>query len=360
MISQTTITSVFSAADIIEIIGSQVKLKKVGANYSGLCPFHDEKSPSFTVSPAKSIYKCFGCGKAGNAISFVMETEKKTYPEAIVYLAEKYNIPVEEDKTAASIPQETKDKKQQMQALLQWAARKYEEALYQPEGQEALQYLYARGYTDEKIKMWSLGFAPYNTKFLTSDIISKGQHSIAVELGLINTTEGVSRDFLIKRITVPIQNQNGILIGFAGRIYTEADKKYPKWINPKNSLLYNKSQTWYGLSTAKPSLTKEKMLYIVEGYPDVHTMQDNDITNTVAPCGKEIAPEQILFLKKYTDHVCFIPNIDENESGQKAVIKHIDSFIAAGFKTSVIHLPECNDADEYIRNLSQITVSAHD
>lgn len=353
MISQSTIDAVFSTADIVDIIGTHVKLKRAGANHTGCCPFHDEKTPSFSVSPSKQIFKCFGCGEGGNVVDFIIKHEKKTFPEAITWLADRYNIAVEEDQQSQQTPQETKDKKQEMKTLLNWASGCYEKAFHLlPEEAPAKQYLYGRGYTEERIRQWGIGFAPADFKFLSSQVINAGKHSIALELGLIKTREGISNDFYYNRIIVPIHDHNGQITGFAARQIptgTDEDKKWPKWINPPNSLIYNKSKTWYGLNTARAAITKQKMAYLVEGYPDVHAMQDAGIENTIAPCGKEIADDQILFLKRYTSHICFIPNIDDNGSGQNAVLKHIDRFLAFDFKVSVVELPECNDADEYIR-----------
>lgn len=353
MISQTTIDSVFSASDIVDVIGRTVKLKRQGANHTGCCPFHDEKTPSFSVSPSKQIYKCFGCGKGGNVVDFVMASEKKNFPEAINYLAELYNIPVEEDQPSQQVPQETKDKKAEMQKMLVWVGQQYEKALNDlPESSQVKQYLYGRGYTDERIRQWGLGYAPADFKFLTTPLINYGKHALATELGIIKTREGQSHDFYHNRIIVPIHDHNGMITGFAARQVptgTAEDKKWPKWMNPANSIIYQKAKTWYGLNTARAAISKAKMAYLVEGYPDVHSMQDYGIENTIAPCGKEIADEQIMFLKRYTNHVCFIPNIDENGSGQNAVLKHIDRFVAFDFKVSVVELPECNDADEYIR-----------
>lgn len=351
MIAQSTITEVAAAADILEVVGATVKLKRSGANHTGLCPFHNEKSPSFSVSPSKGIYKCFGCGESGGAIQFVMKSERKTFPEAIEYLADRYNIAIEYDSTNEP-SQEAKDKRQEMQGLLRWCAERYENALYTPEGAPALDYLHGRGFTEERIRMWGIGLAPLqDMKYLTSSIINMGKLGIAQELGIVKTKEGLSHDFMINRITVPIYDANGLLTGFAGRIYSPADAKYPKWINPSNSLLYNKSQTWYGLHTAKQAIRKMGFAYQVEGYPDVWTMQDHELVNTIAPCGKEVSDEQIKYLKRFTDNICFIPNIDTNGSGQNAVLKHIDRYIAAGFRCSVIELPICNDADEYINHL---------
>lgn len=351
MISPSTIAAVFAAADIVDIIGSAITLKRKGTNHEGLCPFHNEKTPSFMVSPAKGIYKCFGCGAGGNAVNFIINHHKKTYPEAIEYLADRYNIPIEYDKTTTTST-ETKDTKKEMHALLKWCATKYEAALYTAEAAPALQYLHSRGYTNDRIKMWGIGFAPLQDfKYITTPIINMGKHTIAEQLGIIKTTNGTSRDFLINRITIPIHDAQGTLTGFAGRIYTAQDSKWPKWINPPNSLLYQKGQQWYGLHTAQKAIQQQGFAYLVEGYPDTHAMQDNGLTNTIAPCGKEIADEQIKYISRFTKHICFIPNIDANQSGQQAVLKHINRFIAAGIRTSVIHLPQCNDADEYINHL---------
>ncbi len=354
MISPATISAVLSAANIIDVIGAHVQLKRNGANHTGLCPFHNEKSPSFSVSAAKQIYKCFGCGEGGNAIQFLIKHDKLTFPEAIKQLADKYNIAVEED-TQYQLPQETKNKKEEMAHLLQWAAQQYEQLLQSISADHpAKQYLASRGYTPERISEWGMGYAPANFKYLTENIISQNKYTIAAELGLVKSKEGKTYDFYHNRIIVPIHDHNGNLTGFAARQIptgSEEDKKYPKWINPPNSLLYQKNKTWYGLHTAVQTIHREKMAYLVEGYPDVHTMQDNGITNTIAPCGKEITDEQIQMLKRYTQHICFVPNIDDNQSGQNAVLKQIDRFAAAGFKLSLIELPTCNDADEYINHI---------
>lgn len=355
MIKQTTIDAVFQRADIIEVVGAHVKLKRHGANHTGCCPFHDEKTPSFSVSPSKQIFKCFGCGKGGNVITFLMDHERLSFPDAVRKLADKYGIDVEEDQASAQVSQESRDKKKEMHLLVKWAADAYEKNLLsQPESSPVMQYLTARGYGHDRIKYWGIGYAPADFKFLTSSIINMGKHGLAAEIGLIKTKEGTSYDANYDRIIVPIHDQNGFITGLASRIIPGPDAKGAKWMNPPNSLIYNKASMWYGLNTARQAITREKMAYLVEGYPDVHTMQDHGITNTVAPCGKEIADDQIRLLKKYTDHVCFIPNIDDNESGQKAVLKHIDRFVGAGFRVSVVELPTCNDADEYINNILDI------
>lgn len=351
MISPATISAVFAAADIIDIIGSAIQLKRKGANHVGLCPFHEEKTPSFMVSASKGIYKCFGCGANGNAINFIIAYDKKTYPEAIECLADRYNITIEYEKNTQAAA-ETRDTKKEMHSILKYCATQYEAALYGPEGQTALQYLYGRGYTDERIKMWGMGFAPLRDfKYITNPIIDMGKLGTAEEMGIVKTTNGISRDFLINRITIPIHDAQGTLTGFAGRIYRPEDDKYPKWINPPNSLIYQKGQQWYGLHTAQKAIQQQGFAYLVEGYPDTHAMQDNGLTNTIAPCGKEIAEEQIKYIARFTRHVVFIPNIDANQSGQKAVLNHINRFIAAGLRTSVIQLPHSNDADEYINLL---------
>lgn len=350
MITQTTIDEVRHAADIFDVVRETVSLKRSGAGYIGLCPFHDEKTGSFNVSQTRQMYKCFGCGKGGDVFRFVMDTQRKTFYEAIEYLAAKYNITVQLDKAQKEESQEKKDEKLQMLELVSFAQKKYEDLLTSlPDDAPAVQYLAQRGYTREKCKTWSIGVAPDEWKFLTTPIINMGRHTPAVQCGIINTSNGNTYDFLRHRITIPIHDNNGKLLGHAGRIIPGADsEKQSKYLNPKESPIYSKSKIWYGLWQAQRAIKELECAYITEGYMDVQSLHDAGVCNAVASCGTEIHDNQLKLLKRYTEHACIL--YDGDTAGQNKSLKQVDAFLKHGFKVSIITLPEAQDPDEYVRN----------
>lgn len=358
MIATTTIDSVRNRMDVVEVLSQFIKLKQRGANYTGLCPFHNEKSPSFSVSSAKQIYKCFGCGKSGDAITFLREHEKLDYPAAIEWLANHYNITIEHDQHTTPESQETKDLRTKMFECIAIAQTKFEQALHSNSDAAVAvtQYLKDRFISEKKMREWSIGFAPLDFKFLTTTFINTGNYQAALDCGLIVTKEGNTHDFFINRITIPIRDLKGNIVGFGGRIVPsadpDADKKYAKYMNPKESIIYNKSKMLFGLYeaiTAKAfnSIDGETPpVYICEGYFDVISMHESDIHNTVAGCGTAITAEQLKILRRYTSHAVLL--LDSDSAGMKAAEKTIDLLLQQDFKAEIIELVDAKDVDECI------------
>jgi DNA primase len=360
MIKQSSIDNLRTHIVIEDVIGEFVQLKKHGANYSGCCPFHNEKTASFTVSPAKDIYKCFGCGKSGDAFRFIMEHEKKSFPEAIEWLANFYNLSLEYDQQTQQQSQEIKDHHAQMQQVTRWAQEQYAAALRNlPADAEAVQYLQSRGYDTERTEGWSLGYAPDDWKFITTSLINMGKYQPALDCGIIQTKDGRNWDFFRNRIIIPIHDHNGHLVGLAGREVPGSQlttHNSPKYLNPSESLLYNKKKIWYGLWQAQKAMREHGFAYIVEGYFDVHAMHDAGMLNTVAPCGTGIDLQQLQFLKRYCNHLVLAT--DGDAAGQKAMLKTIDLCLQLDLKTQVLALPNAMDPDEYIKFLTHQNIAA--
>lgn len=359
MITQSTIELIRSRADIVEVVGKRIKLKRSGSGHTGSCPFHDEKTGSFHVSPSKAMYKCFGCGKGGDAVSFVMEFDKLPFNEAMERLASELNIAIEYDKPGKEEAPEKKERKAEMAAVLRFANEKYMATLSAaPNDSAPLQYLSGRGISLQVAQHWDLGWAPMDFKFLTSSLINMGRHAPAVDCGIITSKEGKSYDFLINRITIPIRDHNGNIITIAGRALPEvakdgaANTDMAKYLNGRESELYQKSKIWYGLYEANRARAIKDMgyAYIVEGYFDVISMHEGGLQNTIAACGTAITEEHIAFLKRYTNHVVIMQ--DGDAAGVKSMLKAIDLFLAAGFKVEVVELPAKTDPDEFIRSFA--------
>lgn len=365
MIKATTIQAVKDRMDIIDITSQFLKLKKRGANSIACCPFHAEKTESFTVSPAKQIYKCFGCGKSGDAITFIIEHEKKTYPEAIEWLASHYHIAVEiEEETPEKkeAREKAKDQKALYQSIIQFAADKYHNNLLSAKSEQlkASSYLTDRGITEETIQFWGIGHAPEQWQYISSDIISRGWYEHAKQLGLIKTHDGKTFDFYRNRITIPLHDHNGNIIGIAGRLLPvaqqDAQSVQPKYINPAESILYNKSKILFGLDKAitakafqKPCVQNgEIFAYLVEGYFDVISLHEKGFPNTVATCGTALTEDHIKLLKRYVNHIVLLRDTDP--AGITAASKDIDHLLKADFRVSTIQLPTAKDIDEYARN----------
>jgi DNA primase len=352
MITQQTIDAVRNTANLYDHVAMHTAIKRDMA----CCPFHNEKSPSFKIYQRTNSYKCFGCGKSGDVFTFIMEMEKKSFYEAIESLAKTYNIPVEYDKEYQQQTQQQKDLKTEALASAKWAAGRYQKALQDlPNDAPAIQYLENRGYNKERREKWDIGFAPTNNKFLTTPLINSGKHGPSVEIGLINVKEGVTKDFFYNRITIPIHDHNGIVVGLAGRQVPtdnpEMDKKYPKYLNPKESIIYSKSKIWYGLWQAQKAIKDMGYVYITEGYMDVQAMHDWGVENSIASCGTEIDINQAKFLKRYTNNVvlCY----DGDDAGIKKAMKQIDMFLKLDFKVEFVELPNKQDPDEFIRTFSK-------
>lgn len=345
MIKQNSIEEIKAKADLTDMVNRYTTVKRDSA----CCPFHDEKTPSFHIYKAKQTYKCFGCGKSGDVFSLIQEKENKTFYEAAEFLAQIYNITLEQDQQSQQETQESKDQKTEQLSVVKFANDKYQDTLAKlPDDSDAIKYLQSRGYDRERMKSWDMGFAPDDWKFLTTPLINTGKFQPAIDCGVLYSKEGKNWDFYRNRITMPIHDANGIIVGLAGRTIGN-DKTQAKYFNPKDSLIYNKKKVFYGLWQAAKAIREEGFVYLVEGYLDVHAMQDNGLLNTVAACGTEVDESQIKLLKRYAEHVIIL--FDGDDAGTKKSLKLIDLFLKHNFKVNIISLPDGMDPDEYISQL---------
>lgn len=351
MISDKTIQQVLEAANIVEVVGDYVPLKRKGQGFEACCPFHKENTPSFHVSASRGIYKCFGCGKGGDAVHFIIEHERKSFPEAVELLAAKYNIAFDVERGLSK-----EDYAKQLSAaqeramILAYAEEHYHKSLLAlPDEATAWQKLFERGYSRADAIAWRIGYAADNSKNITDTLINKGWYNTAISIGIIKTNKGVSYDFLRNRITLPIRNHKGELCGFSGR--NIGDDTYAKYVNPPESEVYDKASTLFGLYESKGAIKQYGYAYLVEGNFDVITMHLAGADNTVAPCGTALTIEQVKLLRKHTHHVVIIG--DGDAAGQKAMMKQIDLFLAADMRTEVVELPAGEDPDTFVRHLKQ-------
>lgn len=356
-LTDQTIASVKARIDITEVIGHFIEVKK----HTACCPFHNEKTESFHIHQAKNIFKCFGCGKGGDAIAFVMEYEKKNYVESIEWLASFYNVPVEYDNSYDPVKeQEAKDALDELKAVVKFAYNKYQAQIKREPA--AINYLTERGINREKIAEWGLGFAPDDFRFITPALVNTGKLTAAVQAGISVTKDGKNYDFYRNRIIIPIHDKNGELVGLAGRLLPPNPLKGEmhsspsgaggaKYFNPVESLLYQKQSIWFGLYqaiTAK-AFKENDFVYIVEGYFDVIAMHEAGCFNCVAACGTEMSDGQIKMLMRYAKHMVLL--LDGDEPGQKKAMKHVDNLLRLGCKVEVVELPNGQDPAEYIAYL---------
>lgn len=350
MISQQTIQEIQSRIDIYDIVGSFVKLKKRGTNFIGNCPFHNEKTPSFTVSPSKEIYKCFGCGKSGNAIGFVMEHEKYSYVEALRWLAIRYNIDIVETETSPEYKeqQQTADS---LHILNQFAAKYFSAQLLESEeGQNnALSYLKERGFNDNTIEKFQIGYCLNQRDAFTREAL-KNQYSeeILKKSGLTIERDGQLYDNYRGRIIFPIQNQSGKIIGFGARVIGNSDRG-PKYINTPENELYIKSRILYGSFFARHPIDKFDECYLVEGYTDVTAMHQAGIENVVASGGTSLTIDQLRLIKKYTNNLTII--YDGDAAGVKAALRGLDLAIEEGLNVQMVLIPDKEDPDSYVKKV---------
>ena len=348
MISQQTIQQILSRIDILEIIGEFVKLKKRGTNYLGLCPFHNEKSPSFTVSPSKEIYKCFGCGRSGNTISFLMEHEKYSYVEALRWVAAKYNITVEE----TEVSPEVKLQNQVADSLLiinAFAQSFFTKVLFETDhGRNVgLAYLKERGFTDEVIKKFQLGFSPEERDAFSKEALRKQYNrDYLVRSGLVALRNDELVDNYRGRITFPIHNNQGKVIGFGARIIRSNDKA-PKYINTPENELYNKSKLLYGTYFARHAIDKGDECLLVEGYTDVISLHQAGIENVVASGGTSLTQDQLRLIKKFTNHLTII--YDGDAAGIKAALRGLEMALEESMDVKMVLIPDKDDPDSFVR-----------
>ena len=350
MISPQTIESIKNRIDIIEIVGGFVKLKKRGTNYLGLCPFHNEKSPSFTVSPAKEIYKCFGCGRTGNAISFLMEHEKYSYVEAMKWLAAKYNVQIEE--TAVSPEMQIQNQTaESLHILNAFAQQFYSDQLFNSvEGQDiGHSYLKHRKFGDDVIKKFQIGYAPDNRKaFVTVASRQQFNPELLVKSGLVLDRNNELADNYRGRIIFPVHNQTGKIIGFGARIIKSNDKS-PKYINTPENEVYIKSKILYGTYFARQAIDKNNECLLVEGYTDVVSLHQAGIENVVASGGTSLTQEQIRLIKKYTTNLTII--YDGDAAGVKAALRGLDMAVEEGLNVKLVLIPDKEDPDSYVNKV---------
>ena len=350
MISQETIQQIQSRIDILDIVGTFVKLKKRGANYLGNCPFHNEKTPSFTVSPTKEIYKCFGCGKSGNSISFLMEHEKYSYVEALRWLANKYNIEIEERETSPEFKalQLTSDS---LFIINNFAKEFFINALLKgEEGNDiALSYLKERGFREDIIQKFELGYNP-SAKDEFSKAAIDGQYSkdLLLKSGLVVNREDKLSDNYRGRIIFPIHNQSGKILGFGARVIKTNDKS-PKYINTPENEIYIKSKILYGAYFARTAIDKANECLLVEGYTDVVSLHQAGIENVVASGGTSLTPDQLKLIKKYTNNLTII--YDGDGAGVKAALRGLDLALEEGLDVKLVLIPDKEDPDSYVNKI---------
>ncbi|HEV7330054.1 MAG TPA: DNA primase [Flavisolibacter sp.] len=350
MITQNTIQQILSRLDIIEVVGSFVKLKKRGANYLGNCPFHNERTPSFTVSPSKEIFKCFGCGKSGNTVSFLMEHEKLSYAEALRWLAARYNVEVEETETSPEQKQ-LQQTAESLHIINAFAQSFYATQLLETvEGNtNGLSYLQERGFAKEVITKFGLGYAPDRRDAFTSEAIMKQYNrELLQRTGLVVERNGQLQDNYRDRIIFPIHNNSGKVIGFGARLIKKNDKA-PKYINTPENELYVKSKILYGTYFARQAIDKKDECFLVEGYTDVISLHQAGIENVVASGGTSLTRDQLRLIKKFTSNLTII--YDGDAAGVKAALRGLDMALEESLNVKLVLIPDGEDPDSYVRKV---------
>lgn len=351
MITQESISQVIDSSVVEEVVGDYVSLKRRGVNLLGLCPFHDEKTPSFTVSPAKGIYKCFGCGKAGNSVSFLMDHEQLTFVDAIKHLGRKFNIEVVETENTAA-EKEIIDHRENLQIVLNYASSYYHEKLLTSEKGKAigLSYFKNRGINNESIEKWQLGYSADAWRNFADSAINAGYNdAYLAEVGLIKKNDKDEWfDIFRDRIMFPIHNAQGKVVAFAGRIL-QKEAKAAKYLNSPETDFYKKSYILYGLHLAKKAIRKEDKCYLTEGYLDVISLYQNGIENVVAASGTSFTEGQAKLIKRFTDNVTVL--FDGDTAGVKAAFRSIDMLLGYGFNVRVVPMPDGEDPDSLCQSL---------
>ncbi len=350
MIPQETIQQILSRIDIIDVVGGFVKLKKRGANYLGLCPFHNEKTPSFTVSPSKEIYKCFGCGKSGNTISFVMEHEKYSYVDALKWLGQKYGVEIQE----TFLNDEQRQQYQTADSLYiinQFARDFFQQQLFETEeGQQiGLSYFEERGFTEAIIRKFELGFSPESWDSFTKAAIAKQYNpELLQKAGLSIFRNEKWLDNYRGRVIFPVHNHSGKVLGFGARILKSSDRA-PKYINTPENEIYIKSKILYGSYFARQAIDKADECLLVEGYTDVLSLHQAGIENVVASGGTSLTTDQLRLVKKYTKNLTII--YDGDAAGVKAALRGLDMALEEGLNVKLVLIPDKEDPDSYVRKV---------
>ncbi len=348
MISKATIDTVFETARVEEVIGDFVQLKRAGSNFKGLSPFSDERSPSFMVSPVKQIWKDFSSGKGGNSVAFLMEHEHFTYPEAIRYLAKKYNIEIEETIQTDEEKANT-DVRESMYLVSEFAKNYFHDTLLNSEEGKAIGFSYfkERGFTNDTIKKFALGYSPEAWDAFTKEALGKGYKLEFLEsTGLTIPRDDRPFDRFKGRVMFPIQSMSGRILGFGGRILTN-DKKAAKYLNSPESDIYHKSKVLYGIFQAKQAIAKQNNCFLVEGYTDVIQFNQSGIENVVSSSGTALTPDQIRLINRLTKNITVL--FDGDAAGLRASIRGIDLILEEGMNVRVCTFPDGEDPDSFAR-----------
>ncbi len=351
MIDHHTVERILDSADITEVVQEFVTLRKRGVNYLGLCPFHNEKTPSFTVSPSKGIFKCFGCGKGGNAVNFIMEHEHLSYPEALRFLARKYNIEVAERKLSEE-EKERKSDRESMLVVTSWAARKFGHYLFDTDEGRAvgLSYFTERGFRRDILEKFDIGYSPERSDTLTADAAKEGYNiDYLVKTGLTIERDSRKFDRFYGRVIFPIHSLSGQVLGFGGRILS-ADAKAAKYLNSPESEIYHKGKILYGIYQARRAIIKEDKCFLVEGYTDVLSVHESGTENVVASSGTALTPEQARLVKRFTPNITIL--FDGDEAGLKAALRGIDIVLEEGMNVRIVVLPPGEDPDSLAKKSS--------
>ncbi len=351
MIDRATIERILDAAQIVDVVQEFVPLKKRGVNYLGFCPFHNEKTPSFTVSPSKEIFKCFGCGKVGNSVNFVMEHEHLTYPEALKYLAKKYHIEVVEKE----LTQEELEKQNERESLLvvsSYASRQFSENLFHSdEGISiGLTYFKESGFRQDTLKKFEVGYSYEKRDAFSKKALEDGhKQDFLVKTGLSIQHEDRIFDRFAGRVMFPIHSLSGQVLGFGGRVL-KTDAKTAKYLNSPESEIYHKSKILYGIYQARKTITQEDRCYLVEGYTDVMSLHEANVENVVASSGTSLTQEQVRLIKRFTQNITIL--YDGDAAGIKASIRGIDLVLEEGMNVKIVLIPDNEDPDSYSKKLS--------
>jgi DNA primase len=358
MISQETIQKILDTVQIEEVIGDFVTLKKAGSNFKGLSPFSNEKSPSFMVSPAKQIFKDFSSGKGGSAVTFLMEHEQYTYPEALRFLATKYNIEIEETAQTAEVIAD-REERESLFLVNDFANNYFQNQLWEdPKGRSiALSYFQERGFSDETIKTFQLGYSPDGYQVFTDHAL-KSAHTLEFlsKVGLTKVDGERKIDRFRGRVMFPILSHTGRVLGFGGRILNK-DTKTAKYLNSPESIIYYKSKILYGIFHAKGYIAKADECFLVEGYTDVISLYQSDVKNVVSSSGTALTVDQILLIKRFTKNITLL--YDGDPAGIKASLRGIDLILEQGMNVRVVLFPDGEDPDSYSKRVSAVELKSY-
>jgi DNA primase len=350
MIDRATIDKIMDATNIVDVVGEFVTLRKAGVNYKGLCPFHDDTTPSFMVSPSKQICHCFACGEGGNAVNFLMKHEQITYPEALRWLAKKYNIEIQEKELTEEEKKEQSDR-ESMFVVNDWAMKYFQDILKNDPDGVAIgkQYFRSRGIRDDIIEKFCLGYAPQQRDALAQAAQKAGyQAEYLVKTGLCIDKDSKLHDRYYGRVIFPWLNVSGKVVAFGGRLLDSRTKGVQqKYVNSPDSEIYHKERELYGLFQAKKAIAKEDRVYMVEGYTDVIAMHQCGIENVVANSGTALSVYQIKLLRRFTQNITLL--YDGDEAGIHAAMRGMDMLLAEGMNVKVLLLPDGDDPDSFAR-----------